>query len=237
MDGKVIFVKGAVPGDVVNVRVLKNKSDYIEAEVVEVVQQSADRQQPFCPHFGPCGGCQWQHMRYAAQLTYKEAAVFDTLERVGKVRIKQKLSIVGAEQDRYYRNKLEFTFSHREWLTREVFKTEGSEVRMAALGYHLPGAFDRVFDVKTCYLQPHLSDRIRLAIRAFTLDHGYDYFDLRKQTGLMRNVIIRMTTTGEVMVVVIFTRDDKEKISALLEYLICQYPEITSLLYMLNSKK
>jgi 23S rRNA (uracil1939-C5)-methyltransferase len=237
VDGKVIFVKGAVPGDVVNVRVLKNKSDYIEAEVAEVVRQSADRQQPFCPHFGPCGGCQWQHMRYAAQLAYKEAAVFDTLERVGKVRIQQKLSIVGADQDRYYRNKLEFTFSHREWLPADLFQSKIAAAHPPALGYHLPGAFDRVFDVKTCYLQPHLSDRIRLAIREFTLEHGYDYFDLRKQTGLMRNVIIRMTTTGEVMVVVIFTSDEKEKISALLEYLICQFPEITSLLYVLNSKK
>ncbi|MBA2407781.1 MAG: 23S rRNA (uracil(1939)-C(5))-methyltransferase RlmD [Chitinophagales bacterium] len=236
-EGKVVFVKGAVPGDVVNVRVLRNKRDYIEAEVMEIVQPSKDRQQPFCPHFGPCGGCQWQHMKYTAQLAYKDSAASETLERLGKLSIKQKLPIVGSDQDRYYRNKLEFTFSHKEWLTPDEFRSNTSEVRSPALGYHLPGAFDRVFDVKTCYLQPHLSDRIRLAIKIFTLDHGYDYFDLRKQTGLLRNVIIRMTTTGEVMVVVIFTHNEDKKIRALLEFLRLEFPEITSLLYVLNSKK
>lgn len=236
-DGKVVFVKGAVPGDVVNALVTKNKKDWMEATVREVLQPSSERQEPFCRHFGVCGGCQWQQMKYASQLKYKEQAVSDTLERIGKVSIREKLPIVGAAEDRHYRNKLEFTFSNREWLTAADFRLNQDPVHLPALGYHLPGAFDRVFDVKTCYLQPQLSNTIRLAIKDFTTQHGFEYFNLRRQTGLMRNVMIRMTTTGQVMVLVVFAERDDEKIFSLLNYLQHQFPEITSLQYVINQKK
>ncbi|MBK9731458.1 MAG: 23S rRNA (uracil(1939)-C(5))-methyltransferase RlmD [Chitinophagaceae bacterium] len=237
-EGKVVFVKGAVPGEVVNVLITKNKKDWMEADVLKVLEASDDRQMSFCMHYGKCGGCQWQHMTYAAQLRYKEGAVIDTLERMGKVTINKKESIVGATIDRYYRNKLEFTFSNREWLAPEdFFGPTGKPPQQPALGFHLPGAFDRVFDVKTCYLQSDLSDRIRNTVKKFTIENGYEYFNLRHQEGLLRNLMIRITTTGEVMVVVVFARKEEEKIMALLSFLQQEFPEITSLQYVINQKK
>ncbi|MEP7128176.1 MAG: 23S rRNA (uracil(1939)-C(5))-methyltransferase RlmD, partial [Chitinophagales bacterium] len=237
-EGKVVFVTGAVPGELVNARVTKNKKDWMEADVLKVLEASDDRQSAFCMHYGKCGGCQWQHMTYAAQLRYKEAAVTDTLERMGKVTINKKESIVGATVDRYYRNKLEFTFSNREWLVPEdFFGPTGKPPQQPALGFHLPGAYDRVFDVKTCYLQSDLSDRIRNTVKKFTIENGYEYFNLRYQEGLLRNLMIRITTTGEVMVVVIFARKEEEKIMTLLSFLQQEFPEITSLQYVINPKK
>lgn len=235
--GKVVFVRGAVPGELVKARITKNKKDWMEAEVAEVLQPSAQRQQPFCQHFGKCGGCQWQHMLYETQLSYKEKAVMDTLERMGKVVIGNKEPIVGASENRYYRNKLEFTFSDREWLLPEDFSAAKSQPPRPALGFHLPGAFDRVFDVKSCDLQPELSNRIRLAVKQFTIENGYDYFYLRNQSGLMRNLMIRMTSTGEVMVLVVFARPEQMMINELMHFLHLQFPEITSLQYVINQKK
>jgi 23S rRNA (uracil1939-C5)-methyltransferase len=236
-DGKVIFVKGAVPGDTVRLRITRNKKDWMEAEVDAVIQSSAERQLPFCQHFGYCGGCQWQHMRYEAQLRYKNEAVIDTLERLGKITIKEKLPIVGSDNDRYYRNKLEFTFSFREWIRPEIFYGGSPSTVTPALGFHIPGAFDRVFDVKTCYLAPPLNDRIRNAVKNFTNENGYEYFHLKNHTGLMRNLLIRMAITGEVMVLVAFARREEEKIAALMEFLEREFPEINSLLYVVNEKK
>lgn len=235
--GKVVFVRGAVPGELVKARITKNKKDWMEADVVEVVQPSAQRQQPFCLHFGKCGGCQWQHMLYETQLSYKEKSVMDTLERMGKVVIGNKEPIVGATENRYYRNKLEFTFSDREWLLPEDFSAAKSRPPQPALGFHLPGAFDRVFDVISCDLQPELSNRIRLAVKQFTTENGYDYFYLRNQSGLMRNLMIRMTSTGEVMVLVVFARPEQMRINELMNFLHLQFPEITSLQYVINQKK
>jgi 23S rRNA (uracil1939-C5)-methyltransferase len=209
----------------------------MEAEVTEVVQAAADRQLPFCQHFGSCGGCQWQHMNYEAQLKYKEASVLDTLERLGKVSVREQLPIVSAEQDRYYRNKLEFTFSDAEWFTYADFKNNPDQEKLPALGFHLPGAYDRVFDVKNCYLQPEPSNQIRLAVKKFTSTRGYEYFNLRRQTGLLRNLMIRTTTTGEVMVVVVFAQRDDNRISELMDFLKVEFPQITSLQYVINSKK
>ncbi len=235
-DGKVVFVKGAVPGESVKARITKNKKDWMEADVVEILEPSPLRQQPFCVHFGKCGGCQWQHLQYEAQLRYKEASVFDTLERMGKVVIGKKEPMVGAQQNRYYRNKLEFTFSDREWLIAEDYAAK-EQPPQPALGFHLPGAFDRVFDVKSCDLQPALSNRIRLAVKQYTLDNHYDYFYLRNQSGLMRNLMIRMASTGEVMVLVVFARPDQAMIDGLLHFLHLQFPEITSLQYVINQKR
>ena len=236
-EGKVVFVKGSMPGEVVNVSITKNKKDWMEAEVTAVLQSSVDRQIPFCQHFGYCGGCQWQHMKYEAQLRYKEQAVMETLERLGKIAVKEKLPIVGCDTDRHYRNKLEFTFSRREWLTGEAFQTNLEHLDYPALGFHFPKYFDRVFDVKSCYLQPELSDRIRLAIKKFTVENGYEYFHLKKHTGLMRNIIIRMTSTGEVMLLVVFAGNDEKKIQMLMEFLQKEFPEITSLQYTINTKE
>jgi len=235
-DGKVIFVKGTMPGEVVNARITKSKKDWMEAEVTEVIQSSHDRQVPFCEHFGYCGGCQWQHMKYEAQLRYKEQAVIETLERLGKISIKEKLPIVGCDIDRYYRNKLEFTFSHREWIPAVQFQNNLEQNPGSALGYHFPKFFDRVFDVKHCHLQPSLSDRIRIAVKNFTTENDYEYFNLRNQAGLMRNLIIRMTTTGEVMVLVVFTKKEEQKILMLMEFFREEFPEITSLQYTINNK-
>ncbi|MEO6169295.1 MAG: 23S rRNA (uracil(1939)-C(5))-methyltransferase RlmD [Chitinophagales bacterium] len=235
-EGKVVFVKGAVPGELVKVRVTKKKKDWMEAEVLEVLEPSVDRQQPFCMHYGKCGGCQWQHMTYKAQLHYKELSVIDTLERIGKVSIHKKEPIVGGD-DRYYRNKLEFTFSNREWLMADDFYGAHGQQPQPALGFHLPGAFDRVFDVKTCFLQAELSDRIRLAVKKFTIENSYDYFHLRNQTGLLRNLVIRIAATGEVMVLVVFARAEEDKMMALMKFLQASFPEITSLQYVMNQKK
>lgn len=235
-DGKVVFLKGTLPGEIVHARVTRNKKDWMEAEVTGVLQPSSDRQLPFCPHFGYCGGCQWQHMTYEAQLRYKQQAVYDTVERLGKISVKEKLPITGCDTDRAYRNKLEFTFSNREWLTGDSWKYNSVQENLPALGYHFPKHFDRVFDVKTCQLQPQLSDRIRLAVKKFTTEHGYEYYNLRNQTGLMRNLLIRMTTTGDVMVLVVFVRKDEDRINMLMAFLKATFSEITSLQFSINSK-
>lgn len=235
--GKVVFIRGAVPGELVNVRVTKSKKDWMEAEVTKVLQPSPNRVQPFCIHYGKCGGCQWQHMAYEEQLRSKEWLVYDTLERMGKVTIQSKEPIAGGADERGYRNKLEFTFSDREWVPPEEFYSEQRQPIQPALGFHLPGAYDRVFDVKSCFLQPALSDRIRLAVKAFTMEHGYEYFHLRHQTGMLRNLMIRMTTTGEVMVLVAFAHADEKHIALLMSFLCTSFPEITSLQYVINRKQ
>jgi 23S rRNA (uracil1939-C5)-methyltransferase len=236
-EGKIVFVKGAVPGETVHARVTKSKKDWTEAEATEILQPSPERQLPFCRHFGYCGGCQWQHMKYEAQLKYKQWSATETLNRLGNIFLAKILPIVGCDADRGYRNKLEFTFSHREWQLGPDWKENTGRVNYPALGFHLPGAFDRVFDVITCHLQPPLSDRIRLAVKKFTLEAGYEYFHLRKQTGLLRNLMIRITSTGEVMVLVVFAREEEEKRVRLLKFLQTSFPEITSLQYVINGKK
>jgi 23S rRNA (uracil1939-C5)-methyltransferase len=236
-EGKVVFVKGTLPGELVNARITRSKKDWMEAEATEIIEASPDRQQPFCEHFGYCGGCQWQHMRYDAQLRYKQWSVAETLQRLGKISPGEILPIAGCDREREYRNKLEFTFSHREWQAGEAWKNNPERVKFPALGFHLPGAFDRVFDVKSCRLQPPLSDEIRLAVKRFTSERRYEYFHLKKQTGLMRNLMIRIATSGEVMVLVVFANRDEEKIAALMEFLRDSFPEITSLLYTVNTKK
>lgn len=235
--GKVVFVKGAIPGELVNAVVTRSKKDWMEAEVTTVLKPSPLRVQPFCMHYGKCGGCQWQHLNYQAQLQSKEWLVFDTLERMGKVRIQTREPIVGCDQEKEYRNKLEFTFTSREWLAPEAFYLAERPTPKPALGFHLPGAFDRVFDVVSCALQPDLSDRIRIAVKSFTLEQGYEYFHLRHQSGMLRNLMIRMTTTGEVMVLVVFAHAADDRIALLMNFLKVSFPEITSLQYVINVKQ
>lgn len=237
LEGKVVFVAGAVPGEVVRARVLRQRKDFLEAETTAVLTSSPDRVEPFCRHYGYCGGCRWQHLAYEAQLHYKQQLVLDLLRRIGKVEAAQVLPIVPADDTRGYRNKLEFTFSHREWQTPEVWQANTEKKAVPALGYHLPGAFDRVFNVYACHLQPPLSDQIRNAVRDYALANGLSFYHLRKQQGLLRNLMIRMTTTGQVMVLLVLGSRDVAPALPLLQLLNEQFPQITSLQYAINTKR
>ncbi len=237
LEGKVVFVKGAIPGERVRMLVTRQRKDFIEAEVVEIVEAAPERRNPFCPHFGFCGGCQWQHMDYAAQLHYKQQMVVETLQRLGGIEIDEILPIQGSPLTQGYRNKLEFTFSHRAWQPPEQWRTNRHTPSPPALGYHLPGAFDRVFNVETCFLQPNLSDDIRNGVRQFAIENQLSFFHLKKQTGLLRTLMIRMTTTGQVLVLLVFGEDHPDQREMVLHYLQQTFPQITSLQYAINRKK
>jgi 23S rRNA (uracil1939-C5)-methyltransferase len=238
VDDKVVFVPYAAPGDVVDIQLTRTKSSFAEGRIARFHHYSPLRVEPFCRHFGVCGGCKWQHLRYEEQIGYKQQQVTDSLQRIGKLAIEETLPILGSRQTRYYRNKLEFTFSHKRWLTEDEIHATAPLDGMNGLGFHIPGKFDKVLDIATCYLQDDISNRIRLGVKAYCLAHeGYPFFDLRNQEGLMRNLIIRTSaTTGEVMLIVVFFRDDREPREALLAHIAKQFPEITSLLYIINSK-
>ncbi|MCS6917176.1 MAG: 23S rRNA (uracil(1939)-C(5))-methyltransferase RlmD [Chitinophagales bacterium] len=235
--GQVVLVSGAVPGERVRARITRSRKDYLEAEVLEVLERSPERIEPFCQHYGVCGGCRWQHLAYEAQVKYKQQMVIDTLCRIGKVVPKVVLPIIAAQETRAYRNKLEFTFSHREWLTSQAWQAHVSKQAVPALGFHWPGKFDRVFNVYTCHLQESLSDAIRNSVRDYALQQGLTFFHLKKQTGLLRNLMIRIAATGQVMVVVVFGEWKPELAIPLLEHLNKQFPRITSLMYVVNNKR
>lgn len=233
----VVFVPFVAPGDVVDIQLTRKKNSYAEGRVVRFHTYSPQRETPFCEHFGVCGGCKWQHLPYEEQLKYKHQQVIDNLTRIGKVEMEEIFPILGAEQTKFYRNKLEFTFSNKKWLTEEEVKSGATFDCMNALGFHIPGMFDKVLDIHTCWLQSDLSNKIRLAIKAYCLAHeGYPFFDLRNQEGFTRTLMIRTSSTGDLMVVMVFFHEDKPKREALLKYIQEQFPEITSLLYVINSK-
>ncbi len=236
-EGKVVFVEGAVPGDVVDVLVQKRKKGHLIGKAIKLHQASEDRRPAFCEHFGVCGGCKWQHLDYQAQLKYKQQVVENALQRIAKVEVGEFLPILGSKKTQYYRNKLEFSFSNKRWLTEEEVKTDNVFGERNALGFHRPGAFDKIVDVKHCYLQPEPSNPIRNAVRDFALEHDYTFFDIRAQKGLLRQLYVRITELGEVMVMVSFFEDDKPKREALLEFLKEKFPEITTLVYLINDKK
>ncbi|TAN16444.1 MAG: 23S rRNA (uracil(1939)-C(5))-methyltransferase RlmD [Chitinophagaceae bacterium] len=236
-DGKIVFIEGgAVPGDIVDVRLYKNKKDWAEGKAVFFHAYSKDRVQPFCAHFGTCGGCQWQMLPYEKQLFYKQQQVTDVLHHIGKLALPDTSPIIGADETKFYRNKLEFTFSNRSYLSEEEIKDKGF-YQKDALGFHLPRLFDKILDIHTCYLQAEPSNKIRNTVRAFALQKGYSFYDHRAQTGWLRNLIIRTTTTGEVMVILCLHHEDEEERKALLNHLLQQVPEITTLLYIINPKK
>ena len=237
VDELVVFVPYAAPGDVVDIQLTRKKNSYAEGKVVKVHTRSPLREEPFCSHFSVCGGCKWQHLKYEEQIKCKQQQVADCLQRIGKVEVEEMFPIIGSQNTRHYRNKLEFTFSNKKWLTDvEIQSTENFERN--GLGFHIPGKFDKVLDIETCYLQDDISNRIRRSVKAYCLSHeGYPFFDLRSQEGLMRNLIIRTSaTTGEVMLIVVFARDEKPEREALLSCLAAEFPEITSLLYVINGK-
>lgn len=237
VDGKVVFInRNAVPGDVVDVQLYKNKKDWAEGYVTAFRSYSKDRVQPFCEHFGVCGGCQWQMLPYPKQLEYKQQQVVDDLTRIGKLELPEISPIIGAKKTRNYRNKLEFTFSNKAYLTEEEIHKEGW-IKKDALGFHIPKMFDKILDIKKCHLQEEPSNAIRNEIRRFTQEKGYAYYDLRAHTGWLRNVIIRNSTLGEVMVNLCIHHEDTEKREELLTHIQNHFPEITTLLYTINGKK
>jgi 23S rRNA (uracil1939-C5)-methyltransferase len=233
----VVFVTGAVPGDIVDARVTRSKRNFIEAKVVKIIKPSADRILPFCKHFGTCGGCKWQYLSYAKQLEYKQKQVSDCLQRIAKINTDGiLLPVKPSLNTTFYRNKLEYTFSCYRWLTDDDMQYPEEGRNMNALGFHIPGKFDKVLDIETCYLQEEPSNAIRLSVREFAFKNKLSFFDLRKQTGFLRNIIIRTTLTGEVMVIVSFFHDDEEWRNALLEHIAVTFPQVTSLMYVINNK-
>ncbi|RZK56880.1 MAG: 23S rRNA (uracil(1939)-C(5))-methyltransferase RlmD [Pedobacter sp.] len=236
-DELVIFVDKAVPGDVVDVRLVKKKKNFAEAVIETLHTPSALRQDAFCSHFGTCGGCKWQHMQYDAQLTYKQKSVESALQRLGKIDTSAIEPILGSVGNRYYRNKLEFTFSNKRWLDSADMEDQPEGREMNALGFHVPGRFDKILGVEHCYLQADPSNNIRLKVRDYCLQNNLSFYDLRNHEGAMRNLIVRTSSTGEVMVGVVFAYATQEQIDGLMEYLRNDFPEITSLQYIVNHKK
>lgn len=234
---RVVFIPYAIPGDIVDVQVTNKKKSYFEARLVNLKKPSALRIEPICEHFGVCGGCKWQVLNYNDQLTFKQKQVADALVRLGKIDVSTMNPILGNEKQYYYRNKLEFTFSNFRWL-ENFNKEEGTENRnMNGLGFHIPGMFDRIVDIKKCHLMDEPSNAIRLSVNKFANENNISFFDLKKQFGLLRNLIIRNTSIGNLMVIVVFFEDDKIKRDLLMEHLKLSFPEITSLIYIINSKK
>lgn len=236
INGQVLFITGGAPGDVVDVELTKIKSAFLEGRVNRVVKLSPFRAEPFCSHFGTCGGCSWQHIAYPTQLQYKQQQVFDHLERIGGLQLPAVKPILGSVQERYYRNKLDFTFTASRWLTSDEL-SEGKPFGDPGLGYHIPRMYDKVFDVSECFLQPDPSNAIRLDVKATALREQIPFFDLRKQVGFLRTLTIRTANTGEVMIILQVTYDKMEWIEKVLENLASKFPGITSFFYVINGKR
>lgn len=234
-DDLVLFIEKAIPGDVVNVELQRKKKSFAEGRITEILSPSPYRIEPFCPHFGVCGGCKWQQMEYDAQLKFKQQAVDNALSRIGKVDTASMEPILGSEKTKYYRNKLEFTFSNKRWLTNKDEEVDANE--MDALGFHVPGRFDKILDIDHCFLQEEPSNTLRNAIRNFAIEKQISFYDLRAHEGALRNLIIRTSSTGEVMVIVVFAYPEEGQVNLLMEYIAAQFPEIVSLLYIVNQKK
>ncbi len=239
VDDLVVFVPYVVPGDVVDLQVKRKKHHYAEAEAVHFHAYSPVRAVPFCRHYGVCGGCKWQVLPYEEQLKYKQKQVTDNLTRIGKIALPEISPIIGSAKTTHYRNKLEFTFSNKRWLTPEEVAQDVVYDQMNAVGFHIPNAFDKVLAIDECWLQDDISNRIRNAIRDYAYAHGYTFNNIRTHEGMLRNLIIRTSTTGELMVILVcrIEQDGQmELFKALLQYVADTFPEITSLLYVINNK-
>ncbi len=238
VDGLVIFLQGGAPGDTVEVELTKIKSNYLEGKVVTVQKLSPNRAEPFCEHFGMCGGCSWQHINYETQLTYKQQQVIDNLERIGGLTLPAITPILASKKINYYRNKLDYTFTANRWLTKEELNLAIEEKRYeTGLGYHIPRMYDRVFDVKNCYLQPDPSNGIRLLAQKVAVENEIPFFDLRKQIGFLRTLTIRTANTGEVMIILQVTYDEMKWIELMLKTLTDEFPQITSANFIINGKR
>jgi len=232
----VLFVEKAVPGDIADVEVYRKKKNFGEGRITVLKQASPYRTAPFCEHFGTCGGCKWQHMTYEAQLKFKQKSVSDALSRIAKIDVSGMSPIIPSPADKYYRNKLEYTFSNKRWLMDGENRSD-EPVNMDALGFHIPGRFDKILDIRHCWLQAEPSNGLRNAVKAFAVEHGYTFYDLKAHTGSLRSLVVRTSSTGEVMVIVVFAYADQEEIDKLMGFVEKQFPEITALLYIVNQKK
>ncbi|HQS06293.1 MAG TPA: 23S rRNA (uracil(1939)-C(5))-methyltransferase RlmD, partial [Daejeonella sp.] len=235
-DDLVIFIDKAVPGDIVDVELIRRKKKFYEGKIQNLVKPSEHRTEPFCEHFGVCGGCKWQHLTYDAQLQFKQKSVSDALQRLGKVDVSHMESILGSAESRYYRNKLEYTFSDKRWLTDGDMRN-GETMEMNALGYHIPGRFDKILDIDHCYLQADPSNEIRNKVREYALKAGISFYNLKNHEGALRNLIIRTSSTGELMVIVVFAYADEEQIGGMMKFIATEFKSINSLLYIVNHKK
>ncbi|MBQ3984235.1 MAG: 23S rRNA (uracil(1939)-C(5))-methyltransferase RlmD [Bacteroidales bacterium] len=236
VDGMVVFVEYAVPGDVVDIRVTKKKRNYMEGFVAKMIQPSPQRLEPFCKHFGICGGCRWQHLPYEMQLEAKRQQVYDQLVRIGHLDVPEIRPVLGSDKNRYYRNKLEFTFSSRRWFETPVDFEQLPENERIGLGFHVGRYFDRVLDIEHCWLQDSPSNEIRLFLKEYAIEHGLEFYDIRQNQGYMRNIVIRNNEAGNVMLIVVLAYDDPDTRTPLLQAVADKFPQITSLYYVINTK-
>ena len=237
IDNMVLFVKNLVPGDIADIQVVRKRKKYMEGVAVKIHHKSAERIEPECKHFGICGGCKWQQLPYSKQLEYKQKQVTDSFERIGKVYSSTIQPVIASEETYYYRNKLEFTFSNSRWLTPEEINSENVIENKNAYGFHVPGRHDKVLQINKCHLQPDPSNMIRDSIGKYAMEKGYTFYDVIHHTGLMRNLIIRNTSLNEWMVIVCFGEHDEEKTGDIMEFIKTNFPQITSLYYVINEKK
>lgn len=235
-DGRVIFISNAVPGDIVDVQTGRKRKSFYEGKAIRFHKLSEKRTEPACEHFGVCGGCKWQHMGYSDQLFYKEKEVVNNLVRIGHLEVPEVIPIAGSEKTYFYRNKMEFSFSDSRWLTQEELNSGEAISDRNACGFHIPGMWDKILDIRKCHLQKDPSNALRNGIKAFALENGLDFFNPREQKGMLRTLMIRTSTTGEIMVVIQFFGDHPEKRELLLDYISETFPEVTSLQYIINTK-
>ena len=235
-DGRVIFLQNAVPGDVVDIQTYKKRKAYFEGKAVAFHKFSDKRTESKCEHFGVCGGCKWQHMDYQYQLHYKQNEVENNLKRLGGIDLPKTTDIIGSKKQYFYRNKMEFSFSDSRWLTLEEIQSGEDLGDKNALGFHIPGMWDKILNVEKCWLQIDPSNTIRNEARDFAIKNNLEFFNTRNQTGLLRTLMIRTSSIGEIMVLIQFYLDDKTKRESLLEHLVKTFPEVTSLQYVINSK-
>jgi len=236
IEGRILFIPFGIPGDIVDVQVTSTRKRFYEGYITKYHKQSEKRQEPFCSHFKTCGGCKWQHLPYRDQLEFKQKQVIDHFERLGNIKDFDIQEILGSENTEYYRNKLEFTFSDNRWLTKEELNSGVTFEDRTALGFHIPKKFDKILDIEKCYLQKSPSNEIRLNIREFARKNNLSFFNIIKREGFLRNLIIRTSLLGEVMVIISLYYEDKEKREALLENIKDKFPQVTSLMYVINKK-
>jgi len=235
-ENEVVFAQGPVPGDIADVLLIKKRKGVYQGIVKNYLSYGDDRVKPFCEHFEMCGGCKWQHLLYSTQLSEKETIVRDAFQRIAKVEPKEFLPIVGGKFTKYYRNKLEFSFSNKRWLSDDEVRSDEDFGEVKALGFHAPGSFDKIVPIDHCYLQAEPSNEIRNFIRDFTIEHNYTFWDARKHTGLMRNMIIRTSSIGETMLTVVFSKFEEDLIKGLMDAILAKFPDINSLMYVVNEK-
>ena len=236
-EGKTVLVSGAVPGDLVNARVKKSKSNYFEAEAIEILEKSPFRVEPKCVHFGVCGGCKWQNLSYEKQLEIKQDEVFNNIKRIGGLENFETLPILGSDEQYFYRNKMEFSFSNARWLTHYEISSEENFGNRDALGFHIPGMWSKILDLKECWLQEDPSNALRLAVKSYAVKNGLEFFDVKAQTGFLRTMMLRQNSAGEWMVLFQLFREEKENRTQLFDFLLSEFPQIKTLLFCINSKQ